>query len=63
MNMPGPDDAPSSPQLCSKSVGPPPPLPSFSEQNQPISRQQIVRGGQDNHFATFKTKIEPLQPS
>ena len=28
-----------------------------------ISRRQIFRGGQDDHFATFKTKIGPLQPS
>ena len=28
-----------------------------------ISRQHIFRGGQDDHFATFKTKIGPLQPS
>ena len=28
-----------------------------------ISRQHIFRGGQDGHFATFKTKIRPLQPS
>ena len=27
-----------------------------------ISRQHIFRGGQDDRFATFKTKIEPLQP-
>ena len=28
-----------------------------------ISRQHIFRGGQDDHFATFKTKIGQLQPS
>ena len=27
-----------------------------------ISRQHIFRGGQDDRFATFKTKIGPLQP-
>ena len=27
-----------------------------------ISRPHIFRGGQDDHFATFKTKIGPLQP-
>ena len=27
------------------------------------SRKHIFRGGQDDHFATFKTKIRPLQPS
>ena len=28
-----------------------------------ISRQHVFRGGQDDRFATFKTKIGPLQPS
>ena len=28
-----------------------------------ILRQHIFRGGQDDHFATFKTKIGPIQPS
>ena len=28
-----------------------------------ISRRHVFRGGQDNRFATFKTKIGPLQSS
>ena len=28
-----------------------------------ISRQPIFRGGQDGHFATFKTNIGPQWPS